>query len=355
MSKPPFRHRGGNAAPRQPNPQRQYHSQRQQPAQPSSEKLHKMLAAAGLGSRRDMEMLIATGRVAVNGQPVQVGDRVTPNDVVRVDGKVVRLPWEAANQPRILIYHKPEGEIVSRDDPQGRASVFDQLPKLKGERWIAIGRLDYNTEGLLIFTTNGELANRFMHPRFDVEREYAVRVLGDELTPDQIQALKTGVQLEDGEARVDSITVSGGEGANKWYNLVIKEGRNREVRRLFEALDLTVSRLIRVRFGPISLPPRLKRGQRLELSADEVARVLRWNGKSASVVSAKGSVERQPQPARYKTKPQAGGQMKSQPRGQVKPNRQQPEAREKSAEEAGSKSVHPYRRRLASRGNKPQP
>ncbi|NWG87821.1 MAG: pseudouridine synthase [Hydrogenophilaceae bacterium] len=319
MPRPPYPNRG-NAAPR-----------RQQIEQPSSEKLHKMLAAAGLGSRRDMEMLIATGRVSVNGQPVQVGDRVSPNDVIRVDGKVVRLPWEAANQPRILIYHKPEGEIVSRDDPQGRASVFDQLPKLRGERWIAVGRLDYNTEGLLIFTTNGELANRLMHPRFDIEREYAVRVLGDELSQQQMQALKQGVQLEDGLARVESISVSGGEGANKWYRLVIKEGRNREVRRLFEALDLTVSRLIRVRFGPISLPPRLKRGQRLELSAEEVAKVLSWNGKAASSVVAKGSVERKPQQ-------------------QHKPG-QKPKPDSKPAEEAG-KSVHPYRRRLASRGAK---
>ena len=165
MSKPPYLNRG-NAAPRQ------QHSQL-----PKSEKLHKMLAAAGLGSRRDMEMLIATGRVAVNGQIVQVGDRVTENDVVRVDGKVVPLPWHAP-QARVLIYHKPEGEIVSRDDPKQRATVFDQLPKLKGERWIAVGRLDYNTEGLLLFTTSGDLANRLMHPRFDVEREYAVRVLG---------------------------------------------------------------------------------------------------------------------------------------------------------------------------------
>ncbi len=343
MSRPPFRQRGGNAAPRQPSPQRQYHAQRRQPAQPSSEKLHKMLAAAGLGSRRDMEMLIATGRVSVNGQPVQVGDRVTPNDVVRVDGRVVRLPWDAANQPRILLYHKPEGEIVSRDDPQGRPSVFDQLPKLKGERWIAIGRLDYNTEGLLIFTTNGELANRFMHPRFDVEREYAVRVLGDELTPEQIQALKTGVQLEDGEARVESITVGGGEGANKWYNLVIKEGRNREVRRLFEALGLTVSRLIRVRFGPISLPPRLKRGQRLELTPDEVAKVLRWNGRSnGALVLAKGE-----RLAPQKARPPARGQARP-------PSTRQEKALPQSEPEAVSKSVHPYRRRLAARGNKPQ-
>lgn len=332
MARPPYLR--GSAAPSQ-----------QHNTQVKSEKLHKMLAAAGLGSRRDMELMIATGRVSINSQPVQVGDRVTPNDVVRVDGKVVRLPWDAANQPRILIYHKPEGEIVSRDDPQGRVSVFDQLPKLKGERWIAIGRLDYNTEGLLIFTTNGELANRFMHPRFDVEREYAVRVLGDELTLEQMQALKKGVQLEDGEAKVESITVSGGEGANKWYNLVIKEGRNREVRRLFEALGLTVSRLIRVRFGPIGLPPRLKRGQRLELSAEEVGKILRWNGKSGGgQATAKGPAERKP--GKHPQRQHKGG-------GQPQRKLQQGQANETPTEEAG-KSVHPYRRRLAARGTKPQ-
>jgi len=325
----------GNAAPRQ------QHSQ-----QPKSEKLHKMLAAAGLGSRRDMEMLIATGRVAVNGQIVQVGDRVTENDVVRVDGKVVPLPWHAP-QARVLIYHKPEGEIVSRDDPKQRATVFDQLPKLKGERWIAVGRLDYNTEGLLLFTTSGDLANRLMHPRFDVEREYAVRVLGDELSEQQIQSLKRGVQLEDGPARVESIVVSGGEGANKWYRLAIKEGRNREVRRLFEALGLTVSRLIRVRYGPVNMPPRLKRGQRLELTPDEVAKLLAWSEKAASR-KAPPRPESKPRQSRSQQgdRPQQGDAPKKATRA-AKP--QQPKA--KPGEE-GSKAVHPFRRRLATRGGK---
>lgn len=241
-----------------------------------SEKLHKMLAAAGLGSRRDMEALIAGGAVSVNGQPAQVGDRVGPNDVVRVHGRIVQLPWRRT-LPRVLLYHKPEGEIVSRDDPQGRPSVFDKLPHLKGQRWISVGRLDYNTEGLLIFTTNGELANRLAHPRYAVEREYAVRVLGG-LTPEQIQRLTTGIELEDGLARVESLQPAGGEGANQWYRLVIKEGRNREVRRLIEALGLTVSRLIRVRFGPIAMPARLKRGMLLDLGEDEVMELLKWCG-----------------------------------------------------------------------------
>ncbi|MGQ9684769.1 MAG: 23S rRNA pseudouridine(2605) synthase RluB [Thiobacillaceae bacterium] len=241
-----------------------------------SEKLHKMLAAAGLGSRRDMEALIASGGVTVNGQPAQVGDRVKPDDVVRVHGRVVHLPWQRT-LPRVLLYHKPEGEIVSRDDPDGRPSVFDRLPRLKGQRWISVGRLDFNTEGLLIFTTHGELANRLAHPRYEVEREYAVRILG-ELSPEKMQVLTTGVELEDGIAKVDSIVAAGGEGANQWYRLVLKEGRNREVRRLVEALGLTVSRLIRVRFGPIAMPARLKRGMLQDLSEEEVEQLLDWCG-----------------------------------------------------------------------------
>lgn len=251
-----------------------------------SEKLHKMLAAAGLGSRRDMEQLIASGAVSINGRPALVGDRVGPTDVVRVHGRLVQLPWRQT-LPRVLLYHKPEGEIVSRDDPQGRPSVFDKLPLLKGRRWISVGRLDYNTEGLLIFTTNGELANRLAHPRYEVEREYAVRVLGG-LTPEQIAQLTEGIALEDGIARVESLQPAGGEGANRWYRLVIKEGRNREVRRLIEALGLTVSRLIRIRFGPITMPPRLKRGMLLDLQTHEVVELLKWCGLAHLVPAGEG-------------------------------------------------------------------
>lgn len=237
-----------------------------------SEKLHKMLAAAGLGSRRDMEALIASGGVTVNGQPARVGDRVSPTDVVRVHGRIVHLSWQKT-LPRVLLYHKPEGEIVSRADPEGRPSVFDRLPRLKRGRWISVGRLDFNTEGLLIFTTDGELANRLAHPRYEVEREYAVRILG-QLTPEQMQRLTAGIELKDGIAKVDSIVAVGGKGANQWYRLVLREGRNREVRRLFEALGLTVSRLIRVRFGPIAMPAWLKRGMLRELSEEEVKTLL---------------------------------------------------------------------------------
>jgi len=230
-----------------------------------------VLAGAGLGSRREMEQWIAAGRISVNGEPATVGTRVSAADRVRVDGRPVRLHHGAAL--RVLLYHKPTGEIVSRDDPQGRAEVFDNLPRLRGAKWIAVGRLDFNTSGLLIFTTSGELANRLMHPSHRIEREYAVRLLG-ELSPAQMQTLRTAVQLEDGPAHLDSIEDAGGQGSNHWYNVVLSEGRNREVRRLFEALHLTVSRLMRVRFGPITLPSYLKRGQVRELDEQEIARLL---------------------------------------------------------------------------------
>ncbi|ACT47605.1 pseudouridine synthase [Methylotenera mobilis] len=243
------------------------------PAAPT-QRLHKLLALAGLGSRRDMEELIASGRVTVNGKVAEVGAGVTEHDVVRLDSRPLRLPFEP-ELPQVLIYHKPEGEIVSQDDPEGRASVFDKLPKVKHGKWIAIGRLDMNTSGLLIFTTSGELANRFMHPRYEVEREYAVRIFG-ELTEGQIAQLKEGIELEDGPANFDSIIPQGGEGANHWYQVILREGRNREVRRLFEAFQLPVSRLMRVRFGPVNLPPRVKRGKMLKLEQKEVVGLLEW-------------------------------------------------------------------------------
>lgn len=244
------------------------------------ERLQKALAAAGLGSRREMEEWIAAGRVQVNGEPATLGTKVGPRDVVKIGGRRIYLRFED-RRTRILIYHKAEGEIVSRDDPEGRVTVFEALPRLRGAKWIAIGRLDFNTEGLMIFTTSGELANHLMHPRFEVEREYAVRVLG-ELTDEMRQQLLDGVELDDGPARLQSIYAAGGEGANRWYKVVITEGRKREVRRLFEHLGLTVSRLTRIRFGPITLPPRLRRGQKAELGEDQVAQVLKWAGMAPS-------------------------------------------------------------------------
>ncbi|WP_154103782.1 pseudouridine synthase [Eikenella corrodens] len=238
-------------------------------------RLQKVLAASGVGSRREMEEWIQNGWVTVNGKVAQLGDKVQPEDQVLVKGSVIKLKWPD-RLPRIILYYKQEGEIVSRDDPQGRVSIFDRLPQAASSRWVAIGRLDINTSGLLILTTSGELANRFAHPSFEVEREYAVRVLG-ELGMDEMRLLTSeGVMLEDGLARVERIHSQGGEGANKWYNVVLKEGRNREVRRIFEHFGLTVSRLVRTGFGPIGLPNRLKRGQFYELNAAEVAAVMKW-------------------------------------------------------------------------------
>lgn len=242
-------------------------------AQAGTEKLQKVLADAGRGSRREMERLIETGVVTVNGTPAKLGDRVGPEDVIRIEGRIVRRQVaEAGDAPRVLIYHKPSGEIVSRDDPEGRPSVFAHLPRVPGGRWIAVGRLDFNTEGLLIFTTSGALANRLMHPRYEMEREYAVRTAG-ELTPEAEEKLLAGVELEDGPAKFLTLNDEGGKGLNHWYTVTIREGRNREVRRLFEAVNLTVSRLIRVRYGAVELPPGLVRGKMKEL---EPADVKRW-------------------------------------------------------------------------------
>ncbi len=246
------------------------------------EKLQKVLAQAGFGSRRSMEEWIAAGRVSVNGEPATLGMRVLPGDLVKTERRTIRV-GERDHAARVLLYHKPEGEIVSRDDPEKRASVFDKLPKLRGQKWIAIGRLDFNTSGLLIFTTSGELANRLMHPRFEVEREYAVRVQGT-MTDEQInRVLKEGVELEDGLATFDKLEDQGGEGYNHWYRVMLKEGRNRIVRRTFDALGMPVSRLMRVRFGIINLPPRLKRGMTAELGEGEIAQVLEWVGITGDV------------------------------------------------------------------------
>lgn len=245
----------------------------------AGERLQKVLAQAGFGSRREMETWIADGRVTVNGSIATLGLRVCGDDKVQVDGRNVTLSaLGELKLPRILLYHKQEGEIVSRDDPSGRASVFENLPKLRGQKWIAIGRLDFNTSGLLVFTTSGELANHLMHPRFEVEREYAVRLQG-ELTADQMKQMTgPGLELEDGLVKFDQLSDEGGEGFNHWYRLVIREGRNREVRRTFEALQLPVSRLMRVRFGVINLPPRIKRGMMVEMGENEVRTVMEWAG-----------------------------------------------------------------------------
>ncbi|SDG90796.1 23S rRNA pseudouridine(2605) synthase RluB [Propionivibrio dicarboxylicus] len=240
------------------------------PAKP--ERLQKLLAQSGIGSRREMETLIGEGRVTVNGETATLGQSASPGDRVKVNGRLVNLKF-SNRLPRVILYHKPEGEIVSRDDPDRRPSVFTSLPRLSGARWVAVGRLDFNTSGLLLFTTSGELANRLMHPRYQLVREYAVRVLGD-LGVEAQKRLLDGVELEDGLAQFSSFQDAGGDGANHWYRVSLFEGRNREVRRMFEAVGVTVSRLMRVRYGPFVLPPNLKRGQVQELDDAVVAKLM---------------------------------------------------------------------------------
>ncbi len=248
------------------------------------QRLHKALAQTGLGSRREMEGLIAEGQVQINGETAQVGQSVEPGDRVHVKRRKVNVKF-GDDKPRVMIYHKPPGEIVSRDDPEGRPTVFDALKAPDHGKWIAVGRLDFNSEGLLIFTTYGELANRLMHPSYQVVREYSVRILG-ELTPEQEDQLIDGIELEDGPARVLSLEVEGGEGANRWYRLTLQEGRNREVRRMFEALGLTVSRLIRIRYGTLSMPSWLKRGQTKLLDEAETFELLTAVGLRSNSVRA---------------------------------------------------------------------
>ena len=255
-------------------------------------KLHKVLAEVGLGSRRDMEELIIAGRVSVNGEPAHIGQRILPTDQVRINGKLLQRKI-TKRPPRVLIYHKPAGEIVSADDPEGRPSVFDRLPSIKMGKWLAVGRLDFNTEGLLLFTTSGDLANRLMHPRYNIEREYAVRTLG-ELEEGMRQKLLAGVELEDGLGQFSRIIDGGGEGANRWYRVIINEGRNREVRRMFEAVGLTVSRLIRTRYGAMLLPKGLKRGRWDELEENAVRDLLKLCGLEKLADKGKGAKSAKP-------------------------------------------------------------
>ncbi|MEM5437299.1 23S rRNA pseudouridine(2605) synthase RluB [Paraburkholderia diazotrophica] len=256
-------------------------------------KLHKVLAEAGMGSRREMEELIVAGRVSVNGEPAHIGQRIMPTDLVRINGKPVKRKLQN-KPPRVLLYHKPTGEIVSHADPEGRPSVFDKLPPMKTAKWLAVGRLDFNTEGLLMLTTSGDLANRFMHPRYSVEREYAVRVVG-ELTEGNRQKLLHGVELDDGPANFLRIRDGGGEGTNHWYHVALAEGRNREVRRMFEAVGLMVSRLIRTRHGPIQLPRGLKRGRWEELEDNQVRSLMASVGLKAPTEEKSGGRRNEPE------------------------------------------------------------
>lgn len=249
------------------------------PPEPKGDRIQKALANAGFGSRREIERQIEAGEVRVNGKPAKLGDRITPEDRVTI-GKQRVGKWRLGNTGyRTIIYNKPLGELVTRYDPQHRPTVFRNLPALNSGRWIAVGRLDINTTGLLLFTTDGELANRLMHPSRRIEREYAVRVHG-EVKDEMLQRLVTGVELDDGPARFEDIVSSGGEGANRWFHVVIMEGRKREVRRLWEAVGVQVSRLKRVRYGPVMLEQRLPAGKWRNLEPAELQSLLEFTGLS---------------------------------------------------------------------------
>ena len=283
--------------------------------QAESPKLHKVLAQAGMGSRLEMEQLILEGRISVNGSPAHVGQRIQLGDVIRVNGKQVRVRMTPP-PPRVLAYHKPAGEVVSHDDPQNRPSVFRRLPRLYQSKWQSVGRLDLNTEGLLLLTDSGELANRLMHPRFGLQREYAVRVLGA-LSNEEKQRLLDGVRLDDGMAQFASIEDGGGEGANCWYRVTIGEGRNREVRRMFEAVGHAVSRLIRIRYGAMMLPRGLKRGVWVELDQQDINRLTA----AAGIPVPGAGVDRTARPTgrnpgtRGKQAPKTGGRNYGNPAG----------------------------------------
>ncbi|RBP81825.1 23S rRNA pseudouridine(2605) synthase RluB [Marinomonas rhizomae] len=276
------------------------------------EKLQKVLARAGQGSRREMETRIREGRVLVNGEVATLGDRVSIKDTITIDGYSI-IATEAGENRRVIIYNKPEGEVCTRKDPEGRPTVFDKLPKLRGERWIAVGRLDINTSGLLLFTTDGELANRLMHPSTEIDREYLVRVMG-EVTDDNLAALKKGVILDDGVAKFTDIVDGGGEGINRWFYVCLMEGRNREVRRLWESQGVKVNRLKRVRFGPVFLPSKAKVGRWVEMEDTDVNSLCAMVDLKLSELTPKTQQEKL-ELKRHKNKATAGGARRSPPKG----------------------------------------
>lgn len=313
-----------------------------------SPKLHKVLAQAGLGSRLEMEALIEQGRVSVNGEPAHVGQRIRQSDVIKVNGKPVRLRLQAP-PPRVLAYHKPAGEVVTHDDPQNRPTVFRRLPRLFQGKWQSVGRLDLNTEGLLLFTNAGELANRLMHPRFGLQREYAVRVLGA-LSNEEKQRLLDGVNLDDGMAQFQTIEDGGGEGANCWYRVTIGEGRNREVRRMFEAVGHAVSRLIRIRYGAVVLPRGLRRGEWVELGERDVHRL----AQAAGVETPRPARTPTPAPATARRKYGPGPSTPPAPPSRARraaPPRGQPDPMKTSQGYIGQDAVQRQRERRQGGGN----
>ena len=319
--------------------------------QPETPKLHKVLAQAGLGSRLEMEQLILEGRISVNAEPAHIGQRIQFGDTVKVNGKPVRVRIDPP-PPRVIAYHKPAGEVVTHDDPQNRPTVFRRLPKLFQGKWQSVGRLDINTEGLLLLTSSGELANKLMHPRFGLEREYAVRVLGP-LSSEEKKRLVEGVTLEDGQAQFGSIEAGGGEGANCWYRVTISEGRNREVRRMFEAVGHAVSRLIRIRYGAVVLPRGLKRGAFVELDENDI-----WALTGAITRSEAQADPRGDSANRAKHAPQGvEGQQRHSPRRNERPRSgaQQPGGREAGQNDpvqfADDSQPPPHRMEGVPRGN----
>ena len=276
------------------------------------EKLQKVLARAGQGSRREMETRIREGRVLVNGEVATLGDRVSVKDTITIDGYSI-IATEAGENRRVIIYNKPEGEVCTRKDPEGRPTVFDKLPKLRGERWIAVGRLDINTSGLLLFTTDGELANRLMHPSTEIDREYLVRVMG-EVTEENLAVLKKGVILDDGVAKFTDIVDGGGEGINRWFYVCLMEGRNREVRRLWESQGVKVNRLKRVRFGPVFLPSKAKVGRWVEMEETDVNSLCAMVDLKLSELTPKTQQEKL-ELKRHKNKATAGGARRAPPKG----------------------------------------
>lgn len=245
------------------------------------DKLQKIMAAAGIASRRESERWIEAGRVSVNGKISSIGDRASTNDTIRVDGKPIRMTKPEDFKRVMIVYHKPEGEISTRKDPEGRPTIFDTLPKIRNSRWLSVGRLDFNTSGLIFFTNDGEIANKLMHPSLEIVRKYAVRVRG-QVHDEMIQSLLEGVELEDGLARFESIEVAGGERSNHWFHVTLREGKNREVRRLWEAFDVQVSRLHRIQYGPFELPRALKKGRWRELTREELAEFEKITGLTSS-------------------------------------------------------------------------
>jgi len=275
-------------------------------------KLHKVLAQAGLGSRLEMERLITQGKITVNGEPAHVGQRILQGDAIRIDGRPIKLRI-APLPPRVLAYHKPSGEVVTHDDPQNRPTVFRRLPRLYSGKWQSVGRLDINTEGLLLLTNSGELAHLLMHPSFGLQREYAVRVLGA-LSLEEKQKLLDGVQLEDGPAQFQTLEEGGGDGANCWYRVTIAEGRNREVRRMFESLGHAVSRLIRIRYGAVTLPRGLRRGVWMELDARDVARLTEATGMDRTLESRARQFQPPAPPKRQPSRGRSQGPRPSAPK-----------------------------------------